>query len=159
MNPKLHRDRATWATFWLLLGAGIVWKWPGLIAYPYAVPVLAGAAGLALLYFVVGVLKATAEPDPMGRFWPLVFAAGSGFLIWKYGGVLRDWPYLNVLLMATCAASGVRLAVAMKRMPNNSLPDPSKVAGMPNSGAASVQAAHAALSRNRGGWKPPKFRD
>src|SRR5271163_841996 len=135
MNPRLNLDRATWATFWLLLGAGIVWKWPGLIAYPYAVPVLAG------------VLKATAEPDPMGRFWPLVFAAGSGFLIWKYGSFLREWAYLNVLLMATCAASGVRLAVAMKRMPSSELPDPSKVAGMPMSGPASAQAAHASLKR------------
>jgi hypothetical protein len=150
MNPKLHRDRATWATFWLLLGAGIVWKWPGLIAYPYAVPVLAGAAGLALLYFVVGVVKATAEPDPMGRFWPFLFAVGSGFLVWKYyGGLLRDWPYLNVLLIATVAASGVRLAVAMKRMPNNSLPHPSKVQGMPMAGPSSMQAAHAALTRGR----------
>ena len=150
MNPKLHRDRATWATFWLLLGAGIVWKWPGLIAYPYVMPVLAGAAGLALLYFVVGVVKATAEPDPMGRFWPFLFAVGSGFLVWKYyGGLLRDWPYLNVLLIATLAASGVRLAVAMKRMPNKSLPHPSKVPLMPMAGPASMQAAHAALTRGR----------
>jgi hypothetical protein len=154
MNPKSHRDRATWSTFWLLLGAGIVWKWPGLMAYPYAVPVLAGACGLAMLYFVVGVVKATAEPDPMGRFWPFLFAVGSGFLIWKYhGGLLRDWPYLNVLLnvllIATCAASSVRLAVAMKRMPNKSLPHPSKVPLMPMAGAASKQAAHAALTRGR----------
>jgi hypothetical protein len=157
MNPKLHRDRATWATFWLAQILGIAWLWPGLIAYPYAVPVLAGAGGLALLYFVVGVVKATAEPDPMGRFWPLVFAAGSGFLMWKFGGVLREWPVLNVLLIAACAASGVRFGVALKRIPSSELPDPSKVAGMPMSGAASVQAAHASL--RRGNFQRPKFPD
>lgn len=149
MNPKLHRERASWATFCLALGAGIVWSWPGLTAYPYAMPALAVAGALALLYFVIGIVCATAEPDPMGRFWPFVFAAGSGFLMWKFRGLLRDWPFLNVLLIATCAASSVRFAVAMKPVPNKPLPHPSKVAGMPMAGPASMQAAHAALTRGR----------
>ena len=153
MNPKTHSERATFAAAALVICGFAAWWYPGLIA---AHPWLAGTVGgLALLYFVVGVVWATAEPDPLGRFWPFVVAAGSGFLIWKFAGFLRDdWPWLNVLLIATGAASGVRFAVAMKPMPNKSLPHPSKVPLMPMAGPASMQAAHAALTRGRGAARP-----
>jgi hypothetical protein len=161
MNPKSHRDRATWATFWLVLGAGIVWKWPGLMAYPYAVPVLAGAGGVALLYFVVGVGKATAEPDPMGRFWPFLFACGAAFLMGEGYYLPREFHFCNAVLLAlyaaVLAAAGVRFLLACRPMPGSELPDPASL-GMQSNGPASQQAAHAALSRNHPGWTPPKFR-
>jgi hypothetical protein len=51
----------------------------------------------------------------------------------------------------------VRVALIVRPLPNARLPHPSKVAGMPMAGPASVRAAHAALSR-KGAGSRPKFR-
>lgn len=161
MNPKQNVERATWATWWLVFGGYVVWKSPDLAAHPMAALAVAGAGGLALVYLCVGLKKATADPDPMSKFWPVVFLAAAGFLMGDGYFFPREWRFLNVLLqgcyVAVLAAAGVRFLLAIRPMPSSVLPDPSKVAGMPMSGAASVQAAHASL--RRGNFQRPKFPD
>ncbi len=51
----------------------------------------------------------------------------------------------------------VRVSLIVRPLPNARLPHPSKVAGMPMAGPASIRAAHAALSRKGAGARP-KFR-
>ena len=163
MNPRLSLDRATWASFWAVLCGLFVASSPGVIAYPYAVPVLAGAGGLALLYFVVGVAGVKGgEPDFMAKVWPVIIAAAAGFLMGEGYYFPASWRSLNLVLqafyVAVLAAAGVRFLLVMRPMPGSELPDPARL-GMPSAGPASQQAAHAALSRNHPGWTPPKFPD
>jgi hypothetical protein len=122
--------------------------------------VVAGCGGLALVYLCVGLKKATPDPDPMSKFWPVLFLAATGFLMGQGYYFPREWRFLNTLLqafyIAVLAAAGVRFLLVMRPMPSSELPDPSKVAGMPMSGPASRQAAHASL--RRGNFQRPKFR-
>jgi hypothetical protein len=161
MNPKQNVERATWATWWLGFGGWEVWSSPELLVHhPIASLVIAGGGGLALVYLCVGLKKATADPDPMSKFWPAVFLIAAGLLMGEGCYLPREWRFLNTLLqgcyIAVLAAAGVRFILVMRPLPSNELPDPSKVAGMPMSGPASRQAAHASL--RRGNFQRPKFR-
>ena len=161
MNPKTHIERATWATWWLVFGGYVVWSSPELVVHhPIALFVVAGCGGLALVYLCVGLRGATADPDPMSKVWPVLFLAAAGFLMGRGYYFPREWRFLNTLLqgcyVAVLAAAGVRFLLVMRPLPSSELPDPSKVAGMPMSGPASTQAAHASL--RRGNFQRPKFR-
>jgi hypothetical protein len=62
-----------------------------------------------------------------------------------------------LIAAAALVACALRVILIVRPLPGAKLPDPSKVAGMPMAGPASINAAHAALSR-RGSAARPKFR-
>jgi hypothetical protein len=64
---------------------------------------------------------------------------------------------VGLIAGALLVACILRVALIVRPLPGAKLPDPSKVAGMPMAGPASVGAAHAALSRKGAGARP-KFR-
>lgn len=53
------------------------------------------------------------------------------------------------LLLAVIAAAGLSVALIVRQPPDSRLKDPSLVPGMPMAGPASMQAAHAAITRKR----------
>jgi hypothetical protein len=64
---------------------------------------------------------------------------------------------VELVAPALVVLAAVRIALRVRPLPGNELPDPAAL-GLPMAGPASQQAAHAALSRKHPGWTPPKFR-
>ena len=56
---------------------------------------------------------------------------------------------IGLVAFATVAAAALRFALIVRPPPPATLPHPSKVAGMPMAGPASLAAAHVAINRTK----------
>ena len=147
--PQKNKRRATGGAFVLVACA---------VLAAHGFPVIgwqatAGLAGFALLYLVVGIHGA-ARRDL--RFYAGVLVGRAGTRLHRPAGVRQDgrisavmtW-LLDLGCIGLVVAAVLRIVLIVRPPAGAQLPHPSKFAGMPMAGPASMPAAHAAINRKK----------